>query len=130
MKKLFRRRRRSGNGVSSAQDLYIMVNLPFLWVWKIGISRNAADRARQVSKNVPGWMVTVAAVRLRHAYAIEQFLLRVTAWAQVDIFGRKDREYRHILAGLPVLVVVLLLLVLKYVFYVALLVGLLYWLGS
>lgn len=107
-----------------------MINLPFLWVWKIGISRNAEDRARQVSRKIPGRMFTVAAVRLRQAYAIEQFLLRVTAWAQVDIFGRKDREYRHILAGIPVLFVVLLLLVLKYVFYVAILVGLLYWLGS
>lgn len=127
MKKLFSRRR-SGNGTRAAQDLYIMINLPFLWVWKIGVSRNAEDRARQVSKNIPGWMFTVAAVRLRWAYAIEQWLLSVTAWARVSIFGRGDREYRHILAGLPALVIVLFLLLLKYAVYVGLLVGVWYWL--
>jgi hypothetical protein len=126
MKKLFSRRR-SGNGTSAAQDLYVMVNLPFLWVWKIGVSRDARDRARQVSKNIPGWMVTVAAVRLRWAYAIEQWLLNATAWARVNIFGRSDREYRNILGGLPALLVVLVLLLLKYGIYLAALVGVYYW---
>jgi hypothetical protein len=129
MKKLFFRRR-SGNGTRAAQDLYIMINLPFLWVWKIGVSRNAEDRARQVSKNVPGWMFTVAAVRLRWAYAIEQRLLAATTWARINIFGRGDREYRHILAGLPALLIVLVLLTLKYGLYVMAFVAVYYWIQT
>lgn len=93
-------KRKTGNGTRARQYLYIMLNLPFFWKWKIGISGNAQTRAKSITNIVPGRMVIVFAARVYNAYAFEQFLLRITNWNATKVQGVGGKEFRGLPGGL------------------------------
>ena len=103
-----------------------MVNVPFVWAWKIGISKDAYKRALQNSRNVPGVYVTVAVVRIAYAYHLEQMILKGTAWAKTSVLGKGGREVRLFVVGIPAALFVWALIICKWLIYV-ILVGALLW---
>lgn len=111
---MFWRRRKSGNGTSASQHLYVMVNLPFVWAWKVGVSKSATRRAWELSRKLPGIMIPVAWVAMPFAYQHEQFLLRITKKARTQIFGQGGKELRHALVGVFLMLWVWVLLATKY----------------
>lgn len=108
--------RKTGNGTWRRQNLYCMINLPFFWVWKIGIGKTAQVRAQSISNQVPGKMYVVAVVNILFAYQIEQVVLKLTSWARVNFGGLT--EVRFILPGILFPVLILLLKLLKNAFWV------------
>ena len=107
-----RRKRRSGNGTAAAQDLYCLINLPFFWVWKIGISKDAKNRAQDLSLETRGYWLPIAWVRIFFAYQIEQRLLSITSWAHAPFDGLT--ETRYIIVGPFLWLSVMILAIIKY----------------
>lgn len=92
---------RTGNGTWVRQKLYCMINFPFIWIWKIGITgRPILERSKQVTNSV-GWgiFIPIAWVNMIGAYQLEQYLLRKTKKFRVTMFGRGGKELRFIFPG-------------------------------
>jgi len=70
--KLFQSRRDSKAG----HILYLTVNFPLIWYWKIGIGYDAWKRAKQVDRAVFGVPIPIMVLFLPGAYHVEQDLHR------------------------------------------------------
>lgn len=73
---MMKQRRKSGNGTSRRQWLYLYVNIPMLLLVKVGISGNYKRRARQVGKTTFGWIMPIFAVKVPFAWQLEQAMHR------------------------------------------------------
>ncbi len=82
--------RKSGNGTSARQWLYLYVNIPLIFLFKIGISGNYKRRARQVSKKGIGQTIPVFAVRIPFAFQCEQALHRLFRLFNIKYGGSKE----------------------------------------
>lgn len=80
-------KRKSGNGTIARQDLYLVVCWPYVFLWKIGISKDAKQRARQISQEKVGSWHVVARARIEFAYHIEQIILALTLLFFWPFFG-------------------------------------------
>lgn len=107
--------RKSGNGTSQSQHLYSMVNFPFIFAWKVGISKNTIKRAKQLTNKYPGLFIPVCWIKMPFAYQHEQFILNLTKRFKVTIWGKGGREIRFIFPGLLIAVWIYFLLALKYI---------------
>ena len=68
-------RRKKANKSKDGWILYLMANIPFFWLWKIGITGgNVFKRAKAVDKDAPGVPVPVFFIVVPGAYFIEQAL--------------------------------------------------------
>lgn len=85
--------RKSGNGTIARQDLYLLVCWPYIFLYKIGISKDADDRAKQISKERHGTWHVVAVARIEFAYQIEQLLLALTIPFYWPFFGGKELRW-------------------------------------
>lgn len=56
--------------------IYLMINLPFLWKCKIGISRNVKRRRRNIDETTKGWVLKVWALPMPFAENLEKELHR------------------------------------------------------
>lgn len=83
-------KRKSGNGTSNRQWLYLYVNVPLIVLVKVGISGDYKRRARQVAKSGIGWPVPVFAVRVPFAYQYEQAMHRLFSWFNVRYAGSRE----------------------------------------
>lgn len=83
-------KRKSGNGTIARQELYLLVNWPYVFIYKIGIGKDAKARARDKSRDHPGTYHCVAAARIEFAYQIEQLLLALTLPFFWPFFGGKE----------------------------------------
>ncbi len=101
-------KRRTGNGTRNRQYLYIMLNFPFVWKWKIGITGDIKTRCASISKIVPGRMVVIFAANVYNAYSFEQFLLHITRWDATTVRGVGGREFRGLAGGLIGLILALI----------------------
>lgn len=70
----------------SGTILYLMVNLPFFWFWKIGIGYDAWKRAKQVDRAVWGFPFPVMILFLPGAYQVEQDLHRHFSWCNIRYY--------------------------------------------
>lgn len=78
------------NKSKSGWTLYLMVHLPFVWWWKIGITgQTAAKRAKAIDRAVFGFPVPVFFVILPGAYFVEQWLHREFSASNI-VFYRGD----------------------------------------
>lgn len=76
------------------QTLYLMVNVPFILLWKIGISNSAqAHRQHQVSRAAPGRAVLVCEWKCLNAKAWEGFFHVICAFLNVRYY--KGDGYRE-----------------------------------
>jgi len=98
------RKRRSGNGTSNVQWLYVLWNVPFIWVCKIGIGGKLKKRERQVDRSAPGWDFIVFAMPIPFAYQIEQAVHRLCAPLRVKFWGSGHTERFFVLAAIPAIV--------------------------
>ena len=83
---------KSGNHTIAPQWLYILINLPYLWVVKIGIGGNLKARERQVDKSAPGIDLIIFAVWIPYAYSLEQAIHRLCKPLRVRFRGSGRTE--------------------------------------
>jgi T5orf172 domain len=116
--------RKTGNGTSNRQWLYLYVNVPMVVLVKIGISGNYKRRAKQVAKSSFGWTIPVFAVKIPFAWQIEQAMHRLFNWFNIPYGGSKEW---FLFPVAPVaLAIMLLALVLEWVIF-ALVAMLFFW---
>lgn len=77
-------KRLSGNGTWNVQFIYTLINVPCIWVWKIGITgKSPRIRRRQIDKSAFGFDLPIfLPLPLVGAYQVEQFIHSVG-----DFFG-------------------------------------------
>lgn len=88
--------------------LYLMVHIPFIWWWKIGITgRTATARARDIDDAVFGFLIPVFFVVVPGAYFIEQFLHGICFGLKADFYkGDGHTEFfwfPAVIVALPVM---------------------------
>lgn len=71
-------RKRSGNGTSAKQWLYLLINLPNFYLCKVGITGNLKNRLRSINDEAFGYTFPVFCFRVHFAYQIEQAILNVS----------------------------------------------------
>lgn len=120
-------KRKSGNGTIARQDLYLMVNWPYFFIFKIGISRDAKHRSRQVSAKHPGTYYCVAVARIEFAYQVEQLLLSLTSLFYWPFFGGKEQRWGLLWVLIAPLIWLLVLLRYLIIMAMILLVFYIYW---
>ncbi len=100
-------KRRSGNGYNGVQYIYVLLNLPYFWVCKIGIGGNL-KRTKQVDRSSPGKDFVIFAWRIPFAYQVEQFLHRLFWLFRIRFGGSGHTErFWSIVAPFAVAVVLL-----------------------
>ncbi len=114
---MFNSKRKSGNGSSRRQWLYLYVHLPAIFLVKIGISGDYRRRAKQVAKHSPGWPVPVFAVKIPFAWQCEQAMHRLFRIFNVHFGGSKEWYF------FPVIPMALLIMVVAFVLDWAILIG-------
>ncbi|MBK8564797.1 MAG: GIY-YIG nuclease family protein [Saprospiraceae bacterium] len=83
-------KRKSGNGTAARQWLYLYINVPFIFLFKIGISGNYKRRAKQVSQKGFGRTIPVFAVRVPFAFQCEQAMHRFFGLFNIRYGGSKE----------------------------------------
>jgi hypothetical protein len=105
------------NNTPQKQWLYVMVNFPMLFLCKVGISKDAERRAKDVSKSIPGRAIILFAGRIYFAYQIEQALHKLGKEFNVPFVGSGKTEWFWLPVGLVAIVVILIALALEYAIY-------------
>lgn len=113
------KRRRTGNGTTNRQWLYIFWNFPFIWIVKIGIGGDMWKRRKQVDKSAPGIDIPIWFIYIPFAYQLEQFIHSIMSIIQVPFWGSGHTERFFIIAAVPAIVLSLLLFIFEYLFYLA-----------
>lgn len=120
-------KRKSGNGTSNRQWLYILANFPFLWIVKVGITGQSGNKRRkQIDKSAPGWDFTIFKIKIRWAYQAEQFIHFICSFMQVGFWGSGKTERFFFLAAIPALIVSLLIFLIEWSFYLTVFFGICY----
>jgi hypothetical protein len=84
------RKRKSGNGTSNRQWLYLYINFPIFFLVKIGISGDYKRRAKQVNSSTFGWTVPVFAVKIPYAFQCEQAMHKLFNGFNIRYGGSKE----------------------------------------
>lgn len=90
-----------------AQFLYVMINLPLVWLVKIGITTNVANRKRNISESIFGIAFPVVVFYLYDAHGFEQFLHRMLKPFHIPFHGSGKTEWFFVLAlvlAIPLLI--------------------------
>lgn len=87
---MFLSKRKSGNGTSHRQWLYLYVHVPLIVLVKLGISGNYKRRARQVGRNSYGWALPVFAVKIPFAWQCEQTMHRLFRVFNIHFGGSRE----------------------------------------
>lgn len=118
--------KRTGNGSKSRQWLYILINIPLIWIVKIGITGNLSRRIRQIDRSAFGWDVPIFAVKIRFAYAVEQSIHRFCSGLRIRFHGSGKTERFFVLAALPAILGAVLVFVLEWIIYLSIAAGFFY----
>lgn len=92
--------------------LYLMVHIPFIWFFKIGITSaeiGAAKRAKQVDRAVIGFPIPIMVLFVPGAYHIEQDLHRRFSWCNAPFYrgdGHQEWFFLFPIVLWPVMVAV------------------------
>lgn len=89
---------RTGNHTSAPQWLYILWNVPYIWLIKVGVGGKLKKRTQQVGKSAPGLDFPVFVTWVIGAYQLEQAIHRICARLQPELgphwgTGRTERFY-------------------------------------
>ena len=98
---------RTGNNTSAPQWVYILWNIPYVWIIKIGIGGKLKKRTRQVGRSAPGLDIPVFVVWVIAAYQLEQAIHRACYIFRANLSPRWGTGYteRFYLPALPVALV-------------------------
>lgn len=106
-------KKRSGNGTSASQFLYLLIYLPIPLFVKVGISGNVWQRVGFISESLPGFVVPLLWVKVPFAWQLEQALHGWLSWLSVPFIGSGRTEYFWLPAVLIVAPIMLFLIVVK-----------------
>jgi T5orf172 domain len=70
----------SGNGTAAIQKIYIMWNLPYFHVVKVGITGNVGNRRKNISETTPGLVFPIFVVVVPFAYWLEKKMHGWFSW--------------------------------------------------
>jgi hypothetical protein len=118
--------RKSGNGTSRIQWLYVFWNFPFIWTVKVGISGDWKTRHKQVDKSAPGWDIPIWCIKIPFAYQVEQFVHGLMFWCRVGFWGSGHTERFFILAAIPAILISLAVFVIRWALWGAVVLGVLW----
>lgn len=110
-------RRRSGNGTSARQWLYVFWNIPFIWIVKVGIAGSVKKRHSQVDRSAPGWDIPIWYIKIPFAYQLEQFIHSMMSFCRIGFWGSGHTERFFIIAAIPAIILSLVLFIIEYAFY-------------
>lgn len=116
-----RKRRRSGNGTTARQWLYILANFPFIWIVKVGIAGDVTKREKQIDKSAKGWDFCIFKIKILFAYQVEQFVHRLCSPIQVSFDGSGKTERFFFLAAIPAFLLAVTVFVGEWLVYIGLL---------
>ena len=101
---------KSGNGTAARQYIYCLVNIPFIFLFKIGITGNMRYRLRDINETTFGWCIPVFFCRIWGAYYLEQALLWVLGPLKWQMNGSGGSEWRVLgIIALPIIFLALLI---------------------
>lgn len=120
-----RKKKRTGNNTANRQYLYLLMNVPLFFLFKIGVTGDMANRKREIDETTIGKTVVLFAGRIWAAYYIEQFLLGITFPFRFSLNGSGGSEWR--LLGILVLPLMWICLLIDRFWYVFVLTALCWW---
>lgn len=135
MKNIFRKRRRGGNGDSGRQWFYILLNIPFIFVIKQGITRDRLwDRIREINNDSPMTVdVPIFILKVRWAWNIERMFKRginrlpLLTWIACNWFSGTGKTERFYIILLPFsIVAVLVVFLIEWGIYFGIVIGFFY----
>lgn len=88
------KKKKSGNNTINKQYLYCLVNVPFFFLQKIGITGNPKARFREINETTIGITFPIFCSEVFAAYYIEQFLLFLTYPLKIKLSGSGGTEWR------------------------------------
>lgn len=86
-------KRKSGNGTSASQYIYLLVYLPIPLFIKVGISGNVWKRVGFISESLPGFVVPVLWVKVPWAFQLEQAIHGWLSFLSVPFMGSGKTEW-------------------------------------
>lgn len=98
--------RKTGNGTSNRQWLYLYLHFPVVFLVKLGISGNYKRRAKQVGKQSLGWAIPIFAVKIPFAWQCEQAMHKLFKLFNFHFGGSKEW---YLLPILPIAITLMLL---------------------
>lgn len=83
------------NKSQSGHILYLMVHIPFIWWWKIGITgKSATQRAKGIDREMFGFPLPVWAAVIPGAWHIEQWMHKKFSHSNIVFYrGSGQREW-------------------------------------
>lgn len=103
-----RKKAKSGNNTVSPQFIYVMLNIPMIWLFKCGITGNVAARRKNISETTFGLVFPIWIAFVWNAYGLEQWLHRTLNPINVRIHGSGGSEWFFIfglLFVIPILII-------------------------
>lgn len=90
--------------------IYLMVHLPFVWIWKIGFAHDSVtNRAKALDKEVFGFFLPVCFIVVPFAYRLEQWFHRTFKSLKIRFYkGSGSTETYLFIAAIPALAGMLL----------------------
>ena len=116
-------KRKIGNGSWSRQWVYVLVNFPYIWVSKTGITgRNVDQRLKEIDDSAPGWDFKFFSLPILFAYPIEQFLHSIyrKLGLSVKFKGSGKTERFLVITIIPSVIIVFIVFLLEWALYFAL----------
>ena len=114
-----KRKRKSGNGTNAKQWLYFLINIPLIFVIKIGITGSLWKRITTIDKDNFGWDIPIFAIPVYGAYWIEQRNKKLCKGMQINFFSGTGKTERFLIfAMFPALAMAIFAFVLEWTFYV------------
>ena len=109
-----------GAGKSSRQYIYVLINLPFFWIVKVGITADPKRRWNDIDRSSPGKDVAIFWIKIWGAYYVEQFVLSMCSPLRRKFWGSGRTERFLFLAAIPAIVLSLFIYLLEYAIYIGL----------
>lgn len=111
------------------QRIYILWNLPFFWVVKIGITgKKVKHRVRQIDQSAAGKDICIFSTSLFFAYHIEQMIHFICRkmFLQTRFNGSGKTERFLLPAAFVAIFIILIIEIIQFVCFCSVVVGLLY----
>lgn len=104
--------KKSGNGSWNKQYFYCLINIPFFWVIKVGITSKPAARIKQIDKSSKGKDYYLFKHKVWAAYYWEQLHHKLLFLFKNNSFDGSGKTERFWIFALPFSIIIFLLSVL------------------
>lgn len=82
----FRKGHKSEQRILQNTNVYLMANVPLVFLCKFGITDNQKARVKNVSETTPGKAFTLISLEVPFGYKFEQFIHSVYSWQNVRLW--------------------------------------------